>query len=106
VIDYKKYNDLKPYLSYNAKWNTKTREFKQIIPVVDNQLDGRIKKSIIRLCRRAGQLLGCRGYFRVDLRERDNRLYILDVNPNPDINDDSGFMRQAYSRNYTFGELF
>lgn len=105
VIDYEKYSDFKPFLSYDAKWNQNTPEFKAIIPAIDNHLDEAVRKSIIRLCRKAGHLLGCRGYFRVDLREQNQCLYVLDVNPNPDINVDSGFMRQAYSKGYTFGEV-
>lgn len=105
VIDYVRHSDFKPFLSYDAKWNKAAPEFKTIVPVIDNHLDEGLKDSIIRLCRKAGHLLGCRGYFRVDLREKNQCLYVLDVNPNPDINVDSGFMRQAYSKGYTFGEV-
>lgn len=105
VIDYEKHSDFKPFLSYNAKWDQNAPEFKAIVPAIDNHLDEAVRKSIIRLCRKAGHLLGCRGYFRVDLREKNKCLYVLDVNPNPDINVDSGFMRQAYSKGYTFGEV-
>ena len=49
--------------------------------------------------------MGCRGYFRVDLRERKGRLFILEVNPNPDINTDSGFARQSARRGFAFAGM-
>ena len=48
-----------------------------------------------QLAAAAGRALGCRGYFRVDMRERHGILYVLDVNPNPDITPDGGFLRQC-----------
>ena len=31
----------------------------------------------------------CRDYARIDLRMRNDRVYVVDVNPNPDINSES-----------------
>jgi D-alanine-D-alanine ligase len=39
------------------------------------------------------------------MREKDGELFVLDVNPNPDINRDSGFMRQAYAKGYTYEDV-
>ena len=38
------------------------------------------------------------------MREHSGRLCVLDINPNPDINNDSGFMKQAYGKGYTYTE--
>jgi len=35
------------------------------------------------------------GLFRVDMREKDGRICIIDVNPNPDLNIDSGLANQC-----------
>ena len=53
------------------------------------------KERLIWIAKRAGITLSCRGYFRVDLREKDGRLYVIDVNPNPDLNVDSGLANQS-----------
>jgi D-alanine-D-alanine ligase len=37
----------------------------------------------------------CRDYARVDLRMRNDRVYVVDVNPNPDINSESLFVVAA-----------
>jgi D-alanine-D-alanine ligase len=47
------------------------------------------RARIGRTCRAAYRALRCRGYARVDLRMRNDRLYVVDVNPNPDINSES-----------------
>jgi D-alanine-D-alanine ligase len=55
---------------------------------------------------KAFQLMGCRDYARVDIRlSKENKPYILEVNPNPDISDDAGFSRSAKTYGYKFEEL-
>ena len=41
------------------------------------------------VCRAAYRAMRCRGYARIDLRMRNDRVYVIDVNPNPDINSES-----------------
>ena len=39
------------------------------------------------------------------MRERDGEFFVLDVNPNPDLNDDSGFLRQSRKAGLDLPEL-
>ncbi len=105
VIDYSRYKGLPPFLTYNSKWNRQSLEFKKIMPSLKENIDKNIKNRIISLSREAAKALNCRSYFRVDLRQKDNELFVLDVNPNPDINRDSGFMKQAYSKGYGYNQV-
>ncbi len=95
VIDYSRWRELPPFLTYRGKWKKRTGEYRKILPSPEAKLAAGSKNRIIELAARAGEILGCRGYFRVDLREKGGVFFVLDVNPNPDINQDSGFVRQA-----------
>ncbi|MDP2923854.1 MAG: ATP-grasp domain-containing protein [Candidatus Omnitrophota bacterium] len=100
-IDYSLYKNLPSYFTYASKWDMSCDEFKILMPSV-SKVDDDLKKTIIDIARKTAKTLGCRGYFRVDLRESRGELFVLDVNPNPDINCDSGFMKEAYVKGYTY----
>ncbi|MBU1367170.1 MAG: ATP-grasp domain-containing protein [Candidatus Omnitrophica bacterium] len=105
VMDYRSHRNLSPFLTYSSKWETSCRAFKILTPSCEEKIDDDLKGKIIDVASRTGKILGCRGYFRVDLREKEGHLFVLDVNPNPDINTDSGFMRQAYHKGYSYRDI-
>jgi D-alanine-D-alanine ligase len=47
------------------------------------------RAKIGRVCRAAYRAMRCRDYARIDLRMRNDRVYVVDVNPNPDINSEA-----------------
>ncbi len=96
VIDYGRFPGLPPYLGYDSKWDRQSPEF-SISPTLGD-LDREREEKIVEMARAAGKALKCRGPFRVDMREKDGEFFVLDVNPNPDLNDDSGFIRQCLAR--------
>ncbi|NQT28403.1 MAG: ATP-grasp domain-containing protein [Candidatus Omnitrophica bacterium] len=104
TMDYSRHQDLVPFLIYAAKWEASSRSSRVLIPCCKEKIEGNIKGEIIDIASQAGRALGCRGYFRVDLREKNGDLFVIDVNPNPDINKDSGFMRQAYHKGYSYDD--
>lgn len=75
-----------PHLAtYRVKWNRKYRE-KWNISFGFAELDQSITKNIERICKRVYRLLRIRDYGRIDLRlTPENKLVILETNPNPDI---------------------
>jgi len=75
-----------PHLAtYRVKWNEKFRK-KWNIEFGFASLDPSIVKNIERTCRRIYRLLQIRDYGRIDLRlTPENKLVILEANPNPDI---------------------
>ncbi|MCX8044061.1 MAG: D-alanine--D-alanine ligase [Desulfobacterota bacterium] len=97
--------DMPPFMTYTAKWHPETPEYRSLVPDPDPAIDHELRQQIAAIAEQAGRALGCRGYFRVDIREDQGTLYVIDVNPNPDINEDSGFMRQAYARGRAYDEV-
>ena len=104
MIDYSRFSRLPQFLTYQAKWDEYSADF-AIMPDVRAKLEAAKAKEIIAMAVNCGQALNCRGYFRVDLREKNGQLFAIDVNPNPDINADSGFMKQAYRKGYNYESM-
>lgn len=94
MIDYEDYPEALPFLDYGAKWDTKSPGYR-IAPENPKFLAREMKDSLIWMAKRAGIALSCKGYFRVDMRERDGQIYVIDVNPNPDLNVESGLANQC-----------
>ncbi|MBU2250643.1 MAG: ATP-grasp domain-containing protein, partial [Candidatus Omnitrophica bacterium] len=101
-LDYQRHENLTPFLTYASKWEEAAPEFKKLVFSPCLEISDSLKDEIVGLSQRAAEALGCSGYFRVDFREKNNRLSILDVNPNPDINPDSGFISQARRKGYSY----
>jgi D-alanine-D-alanine ligase len=72
-------------LTYRCKWDDDYRE-KWKITFGFAELDAAILKNVERICKRAYRALQLQDYGRMDLRlTPDNKLVILEANPNPDI---------------------
>lgn len=101
VLDHSRHG-LTPYITYDSKWISNTDEYKMIMPSLDESISEGTRRRIEDIASRTAEAFGCKGYFRIDMREREGEIYVLDVNPNPDISEDSGFMRQAFKKGYTY----
>ncbi len=104
-IDYRLPEGEPAFLGYDSKWEPESSDYRNTASVAEEGLDATTRKEIIRVSRVAGKVMGCSGYFRVDLREHRGRICILEVNPNPDINTDSGFAKQAARKGSGYGEI-
>lgn len=81
-----------PILTYDGKWKPGQPEYDETPPRCPADLAPRLAKRLDELARQAYRLMGCRDYARVDFRVRGAEPYILEVNPNPDISPDAGFV--------------
>lgn len=71
--------------TYKLKWDEKYRERWQV-RFGPSDIEPRIAQAVARVSRRAFRILQLHDYGRVDLRlTPDNRLYVLEVNPNPNL---------------------
>lgn len=91
VIDYEDEGEIPPFLDYGSKWEEDSPGY----ALCPKKAAGATASRAEELARAAGSALGCRGGFRVDLREKDGELFVLDVNPNPDMTPEGGFLRQC-----------
>ncbi|MBE0571202.1 MAG: ATP-grasp domain-containing protein [Ignavibacteriaceae bacterium] len=92
-------------VSYQAKWDPHHESYHKTIPICPAPLPKNIEKRAKELAFKAFKVMGCRDYARVDMRlSKENKLYVLEVNPNPDITEGAGFMRSAQHAGMTYAQ--
>jgi D-alanine-D-alanine ligase len=91
-------------LTYEAKWDPLSPDFYALdvqVPAkgLPRQLGNRIREVALQ----AYKITECRDYARVDIRvEEDGEAYVLEVNPNPNLAEGTGFMLCAEKSGRTF----
>lgn len=90
-------------VSYQAKWDPHHEAYHKTIPSCPADLPKKIEKEAKSIALNAFKTMGCRDYARVDMRlSKDKKLYVLEVNPNPDLTEGAGFMRSADAGGYSY----
>lgn len=104
-IDFTKMPDhLYNIVSYQAKWDPLHESYHKTIPKCPAKLPKKVEKKAKEMALAAFRVMGVRDYARVDMRlGKDNELYVLEVNPNPDLTDGAGFMRSAGYSGLAYG---
>ncbi len=93
-------NPLQRLLTYEAKWVEDSYSYHHTNGVCPAKVDGELAERLLATALAAYRLTGCTGYARVDMRERDGVPYILEVNPNPSLASEGGFVRAARAAGY------
>jgi D-alanine-D-alanine ligase len=96
-----------PIVTYAAKWNAGSPEDLGTEPVCPVDLGPELTRRVTQAARLAWDTLaGAQGYGRVDLRVTEQgEVYVLEVNPNPDISSDAGLARMGRARGWDYGDL-
>ncbi len=90
-------------VSYQAKWDPHNVAYHKTIPICPAVLTKRIEEKVHSIAIKAFKTMGCRDYARVDMRlSKDKKIYVLEVNPNPDLTEGAGFMRSAEAAGYSY----
>jgi D-alanine-D-alanine ligase len=85
-------------VSYEAKWVEDSPLYRSTLPVCPAKLENTLAEETRRIAIAAATAIGLRDYGRVDLRvDSQDRIFVLEANPNPDISEDAGFMRAAHA---------
>ena len=99
-------DDLPKIITYEAKWSPESVYYKNTVPKCPAVLDEKVKQKIEKMAIEAFEALECRDYARVDVRlNAKNIPYVIEVNPNPDISPDAGFVRSAGAAGTSYEEL-
>lgn len=98
-------NPEKEFYSSNAKFNDEYRKRKGISTGKANISD-ELELEMQKVAKKTYRTLGLSGYARMDMRvDSHGKIYILEVNPNPDISEADDFAQSAKKHGYSYGEL-
>ncbi len=92
-IIFDNYTNNKPKIvGYSAKWKTDSFEYKNTIrkfPILSQTLHDKLKK----ICTDCWKSFKLKGYARIDIRlDQNENPYVIEINANPCISPDSGFV--------------
>lgn len=93
-------------VSYDAKWTPGTVDYGGTPVRCPAEVSDALAAEIARVSLAAFRLTGARDYARVDLRlGADGRVYILEVNANPDISPSAGLARAILASGMSYNEF-
>lgn len=105
-MDYGALTDIRDRLfTYEGKYVPGTRIYEGIELRVPVTLEDEALAALERTVLATYRATGCRDYGRIDLRWRDGIFYVIDVNPNPDINPETSLTCAAAEVGYSYGEM-
>ncbi len=92
-------------ITYDAKWNPLDEAFHRVHSICPAKLTKAQFKKVEQVSLAAYRELGCRDYARLDLRlGARNQVYVLEVNPNPDLTEGVSYMESAEQAGLTFSQ--
>ncbi len=104
-VDYPK--DKARIVDYRAKWQTDSFEYQNTVRSFDfAEHDLPLIENLGQMTRRCWELFDLSGYARVDFRvDQDQRIWILEINANPCISPDSGYVAAAERTGLSFFDV-
>jgi D-alanine-D-alanine ligase len=89
-----------------AKWASGSSEDRATRNRTPAVIDDTLRRDVADLCLRAASVLSLSGYVRFDLRQSQyGKLWIVDINPNPDIGRGSGFRKALDAAGIAFADF-
>lgn len=106
-IDYSDFPEGVPKIcDYQAKWVTESSQYQRTKPMCPAPLEWVVARQVEHIATKTFRVLGCRDYARVDVRiDREGRIFVIDVNPNPDISPQSGMVRALKAGDMSYTEF-
>jgi D-alanine-D-alanine ligase len=92
--------------SFESKWDPCHPSYSEIAPECPANVSASFRRRLSTLTVECARVFGLCGYSRVDFRtNRSGKLFVLEVNPNPDISPDAGLARAAGAAGYSYRAL-
>lgn len=93
-------------VGWKAKWAAGSAEDRATVNKTPGVMDDTLRRDLASVCTAAVSLLSTRGYCRIDIRQRQNgELCIIDINPNPDIGQGTGFRKALQAAGIEFSHF-
>ncbi|MDR2870301.1 MAG: ATP-grasp domain-containing protein [Deferribacteraceae bacterium] len=90
-------------LGYEAKWNEDSADYAQTVRSFE--VDKALARKLATIAEDAARALELSGFARIDFRvSADGTAYVIDVNPNPGLGEDSGFVAACVHSGRSIGE--
>ena len=94
-------------VGYEAKWLEDHPLYQATVPVCPAPLPAPLQLALPQLAIEAFKVMGCRDYARVDFRVgSEDKIYILEVNPNPDIGLNAGYARALKAERLPYADFW
>lgn len=92
--------------SFESKWDPHHPSFAEIAPQCPADISEGMRAGLTEMTVKCSRIFGLCGYSRVDFRTNMNgKLFVLEVNPNPDISPDAGLARAARTEGLSYEAL-
>jgi len=106
-IDFSAFGIERPRIvDYAAKWVPNSFAYRNTPRVLPADLPRKTVRAVRDLAEAAWRAVKCRDYARVDLRmDEECRLFVLEVNANPDISPDAGFAAALEAAGHRFSDF-
>lgn len=92
-------------VSGEAKWCEESPAYRGTAPRCPASLEPGLEEALRGVAEAAQEVLELRDYARVDVRLREGKPVVIDVNPNPDLAPTAGFARSAQAVGLEYDEL-
>jgi D-alanine-D-alanine ligase len=92
--------------TYESKWNSAHPSYAEIAPVCPAKAPPETAARLSEIALACARIFGLTGYARIDFRmNAGGELFVLEVNPNPDISPDAGMARAARAAGLPYPDL-